>query len=83
MQTVLVKARDAFLETAVLARIPSHKYCNHVPVSEMLGHSQAQERAGQEGWAGVQLSREALAAGIGQGGTDRVRLRAVAKAGGR
>ena len=51
-----------------------------MPVSETLGHSQAQERAGQKGLGWSPAKQGGLTAGTGQGGTDGVRLGAVAKA---
>lgn len=51
-----------------------------MPVSEMLGHSQAQERVGQKGSGWSPAKQGGLTTGTGQGDTDGVKLGDIAKA---
>lgn len=51
-----------------------------MPASETLGPPRPGERTGQKGLGWSPVKKGGLAAGIGQGGTDGVKLRDIAKA---
>lgn len=73
-----MEAGGAFLEMAVLASITQPRtVCQQV---KHWGLPRPGERTGQKGLGWSPVKKGGLAAGIGQGGTDGVKLRDIAKA---